>query len=231
MDVGNLISGSFAFSKSNLYIWKSSVHMLLKDFEHNFASMWNECNWNVIWIFFGIAFLWDWNETWPFPGLWPLLSFPNLLHTECRTLIASSFSTISYSYMGFPGAVSGKLIQARILEWVAIPAPGNLPNPGIETVSLPALWSHSLPIEPLGSLSLTTGKVNVIATEGPKLLLSLELSTQGFPNFNRHHLKNKPPLNTPFLLWRSLLGPYIPSRLWPLAATPGRSLIQGLPLS
>jgi len=29
--------------------------------------------------FFGIAFLWDWNENWPFPVLWPLLSFPNLL--------------------------------------------------------------------------------------------------------------------------------------------------------
>ena len=25
------------------------------------------------------AFLWDWNENWPFPVLWPLLSFPNLL--------------------------------------------------------------------------------------------------------------------------------------------------------
>ena len=25
------------------------------------------------------AFLWDWNENWPFPALWPLLSFPNLL--------------------------------------------------------------------------------------------------------------------------------------------------------
>ena len=37
--------------------------------------------------------------------------------------------------MGFPGGVSGKLIQARILEWVAIPPPGNLSNPGIETVS------------------------------------------------------------------------------------------------
>ena len=38
-DVGNLISGSFAFSKSSLYIWKFSVHVLLKsslkDFEHN----------------------------------------------------------------------------------------------------------------------------------------------------------------------------------------------------
>ena len=32
-----------------------------------------------IWTFFGIALLWDWNENWPFPVLWPLLSFPNLL--------------------------------------------------------------------------------------------------------------------------------------------------------
>ena len=28
---------------------------------------------------FGVAFLWDWNENGPFPVLWPLLSFPNLL--------------------------------------------------------------------------------------------------------------------------------------------------------
>ena len=33
----------------------------------------------VVWTFFGIAFLWDWKENWPFPVLWPLLSFPNLL--------------------------------------------------------------------------------------------------------------------------------------------------------
>ena len=32
----------------------------------------------VVWTFFGIALLWDWNENWPFPVLWPLLSFPNL---------------------------------------------------------------------------------------------------------------------------------------------------------
>ena len=36
VDVGNLISGSSAFSKSSLYIWKLSVHILLKP---NFASM------------------------------------------------------------------------------------------------------------------------------------------------------------------------------------------------
>ena len=32
-----------------------------------------------LWTFFDIVFLWDWNENWPFPVLWPLLSFPNLL--------------------------------------------------------------------------------------------------------------------------------------------------------
>ena len=81
VDVGNVISGSSAFSKSNLNIWKFTVHVLLKpgleNFEH--TSMWYECNCAVVWAFFGIAFLWDWNENWPFPVLWPLLSFPNLL--------------------------------------------------------------------------------------------------------------------------------------------------------
>ena len=42
-DVGNLISGSSAFSKLSLYTWKFSVHVLLKsslkDFEHYSASM------------------------------------------------------------------------------------------------------------------------------------------------------------------------------------------------
>ena len=45
-DVGNLISGSSAFSKSILNIWKFSVHLLLKpsmeNFEHYFASVWIE---------------------------------------------------------------------------------------------------------------------------------------------------------------------------------------------
>ena len=83
VDVGNLISGSSAFYKSSLNICKFSVHILLKpsleNFEHYLANMWNECNCVVVWAFFGIAFLWDWNENWPFPVLWPLLHFPNLL--------------------------------------------------------------------------------------------------------------------------------------------------------
>ena len=82
-DVGNLIYDSSAFSKSNLNIWKFSVHVLLKpsleNFEYYFASMRDEYNCVVVWTLLVIAFLWDWNENWPFPVLWPLLSFPNLL--------------------------------------------------------------------------------------------------------------------------------------------------------
>ena len=68
------------FLKSSLNIWKFTVHILLKpgleNFEHYFAGVWDECNCVVVWAFFGIAFLWKWNENWPFPVLWSLLSFP-----------------------------------------------------------------------------------------------------------------------------------------------------------
>ena len=81
--VGNLISGSFAFSKSSLNIWNFMVHVLLKpglqNFENYFVSVWDECNCAAVWAFLGIAFLWDWNESWPFPVLWALLRFLNLL--------------------------------------------------------------------------------------------------------------------------------------------------------
>ena len=67
-DVGNLISGSSVFSKSSLNMWKFSVHILLKpsleNFQHYFASMWNEFSCVSVWTFFGIALLWDWNENW-----------------------------------------------------------------------------------------------------------------------------------------------------------------------
>ena len=51
-NAGKLISGSFAFSKSSLNIWKFSVHVLLKprlkDFEHNLISLEDECNRPVV---------------------------------------------------------------------------------------------------------------------------------------------------------------------------------------
>ena len=83
VDVGNLISCSSALSKTSLNIREFMVHILLKpgleNFEHYFTSMWDECNCVVVWAFFGISFLWNWNENGLFPVLWPLLSFPSLL--------------------------------------------------------------------------------------------------------------------------------------------------------
>ena len=116
-DVGNLISGSSAFSKTSLNIRKLTVHILLKpglqNFEHYFTSMWDECNYAL----FGIAFLWDWNENWPFPVLWPLLSFPNLLAYWVQHFQSIIFQDLKYSFSQklFP---NGKL---KLLTFSHIP--------------------------------------------------------------------------------------------------------------
>ena len=81
--------------KSSLNNCKFTLHILLKpgleNFEHYFVSVWDEYNCVVAWTFFGIVFLWNWNENWPFPALWPLLSFSICWHIESNTYTASSF--------------------------------------------------------------------------------------------------------------------------------------------
>ena len=62
MDVDILISGSSAFSKCHLYIWKFLGHIPLKPSLENFE---HDMKWVQLcgsWTFFGIALLWDWNE-------------------------------------------------------------------------------------------------------------------------------------------------------------------------
>ena len=80
-DVGNLISVSSVFSKSSLNIWNFTVHILLKpdleNFEHYFASAWDECNCALVRTYFGIPFLWDWNENCPFQSCGHYLSHKN----------------------------------------------------------------------------------------------------------------------------------------------------------
>ena len=62
-----------------------------------------------------------------------------------------------------PGSSVHGILQTRILEWVAIPSPGDLPDPGIEPRS-PALQADSLPSEPPGKpiLSKQTYSVPII---------------------------------------------------------------------
>ena len=56
---------------------------------------------------------------------------------SCQTL----WDPMTYTVRG--------ILQARILEWVAFPFSGDLPNPGIEPMS-PTLQADSLPAEPQG---------------------------------------------------------------------------------
>ena len=95
---------------------------------------------------------------------------------------------------GLPGSSVHGILQARILEWVAVPFSGDFPNPGIEPRS-PALQADSLPAEPpgkpknigVGSLSLLEG---IFPTqELTQALLHCrrilyQLSHQGSPDLN-----------------------------------------------
>ena len=79
--VGN--SGSSAFSKPSLNIWNFLVHIMLKpslqDFKHDLTTMGDETNCPMVSMFFGTILLGNWDEDGPFPILWPLLGFPDLL--------------------------------------------------------------------------------------------------------------------------------------------------------
>ena len=89
-DVGSLISGSSAFSKTSLNIWKFTVHVLLKpgleNFGHYFTSVWDECNCVVVWAFSEVGRRTDLFQSgghcWVFHICW---------HIECSTFTASSF--------------------------------------------------------------------------------------------------------------------------------------------
>ena len=115
-NVANLVSGSSAFSKPRLNIWKFSVHIMLKpsmrDFKHNLTSMGDECNCLVVWTFFSTALLGNWDKDWPFHSCGYLtLSLPlnfeqmsemyfylNWYHPQFQMIC---FSTSWYHYVAF----------------------------------------------------------------------------------------------------------------------------------
>ena len=94
MDIGNLISGSSAFSKSSLNIWKFMVHVLLKpgleNFEHYFASMWDECNCAIVWASLALHFLGIGMKIDLFQARGHRWVFQICWHIECSPFTASS---------------------------------------------------------------------------------------------------------------------------------------------
>ena len=96
-DVGDLISASFAFSKTILTIWKFILHVLLKpdleDFEHYFTSVWDECNCVVVSI------------------LWNCLS----LGLEWKLTFSSPVATAEFSK--FSGILTAALSQHHLLQF------------------------------------------------------------------------------------------------------------------
>ena len=89
VDVGNLISGSSAFSKSSLNIWTFSIQVLLKPILENFELAWIQLygSLNSLWH----RLLWDWSENWPFQSYGHCWVFQISWHIECSTFTASSF--------------------------------------------------------------------------------------------------------------------------------------------
>ena len=67
----------------------------------------------------------------------------------CMLSLSTLCDPINYSLPGF--SVHG-IVQTRILEWVPFPTPGDLPDPGIEPMSLasPALSGRFFTTEPPG---------------------------------------------------------------------------------
>ena len=95
VDAGSLISGSSAFSKTSLNIWKLAVHVLLKpgleNFEQCFTSMWDECNCVVVWAFLALPFFGIGMKTDLFQSCGHCWVFQICWHIECSTFTASSF--------------------------------------------------------------------------------------------------------------------------------------------
>ena len=71
MDVGNLISGSFAFSKFRLNTGNFSVHIVskpgLENSEHYFASVWEECICSLVWHCLCLSLGLEWKLTFSSP--------------------------------------------------------------------------------------------------------------------------------------------------------------------
>jgi len=88
-----------------------------------------------------------------------------------------------------PGSSLRGIPQARILEWVAIPFSGDLPDPGIEP-RYPALQADSLSLEPPGEI---TG-INSLSVLKTRSLRSRWQQGRGLPHLSQQLVAPRDPL-------------------------------------
>ena len=66
VNIRNLISGSYFFSKPSLDVWKLLVHVMpmarMQDFKHDLTSIGDECSCPVVSTFFSATLLGNWDE-------------------------------------------------------------------------------------------------------------------------------------------------------------------------
>ena len=87
-------------------------------------------------------------------------SYNDCMHVQLLSCIWLFCNPMDYSP---PGSSVHGFTQERILEWVAIPSPGDLPNPGFKSVS-PALAGRLFTTEPTGKICTYLWLLKVIST-------------------------------------------------------------------
>ena len=110
---------------------------ICNQFEYWWECKWVQLLWRIVW-----RFLKKLKAELPYDPAIPLLG---MYLVKVKVKVAQWCPTLcdpmDYTIHG--------ILQARILKWVTIPSPGDLPNPGIKPRS-PALQADSLPAEPQG---------------------------------------------------------------------------------
>ena len=87
--------GSSWSGKINLFLVNSFIGY--KDLKHGLTRMGDECNCSMVSTYFSTTSPGNWDEDWPFPVLWTLLSLQICWRIECYSLMASSFKVLSSS--------------------------------------------------------------------------------------------------------------------------------------
>ena len=109
----------------------------LENFEHYFASVWDECNCAVVWTSFDVALLWDRNENWLVQSCGHCWVFQICWHIKCSTFTASSF--MIWNKLKFYLKLTGIPSPPLAVFIVMLLRPAWLHIPGCLA---PGEWSH-----------------------------------------------------------------------------------------